>query len=220
MQVDADTVWLREEYGTRAFFPDPSTNNTQFVFPSDIGSVIVSLVVEGSPSRAHNHPASTVPVATPIQIPPHSGPSTSGTLLQTNEVKVTAGISNQMHDVATEIHEIHQELRSVLQIAGSMKVPIGLQHLIRDTFRCHICQATPLVPPVIYSRCCKRIIGCQTCVDTWYGGENGTNKSCPICRAERAFAETTQLRGMDDFLEGVMPLFSEEALAGRQDVSV
>ena len=134
--------------------------------------------------------------------------------------KIAAGISDQVKQVATEVHEIHQELRSVLQIAGSMKVPIGLQHLIRDMFRCHICQATPLVPPVIYSRCCKRIIGCQTCVDTWYGGENGTSKSCPICRAERAFAETTQLRGMDDFLEGVMPLFSEEALAGRQDVSV
>ena len=95
-------MWLREEYGTRAFFPDPSTNNTQFVFPSDIGSVIVSLVVEGSPSRAHNHPASTVPVATPLQIPPHSGPSTSGTSFRPLQMKKSFSVKVTKADVSVQ----------------------------------------------------------------------------------------------------------------------
>ena len=33
------------------------------------------------------------------------------------------------------------------------------------------------------------------------------SRSCPLCRFEWAYSETTTLRGLDDFLKEVTPLF-------------
>ena len=44
-QVDPDTVYLKEEFGQRAYFPD---SNNEFNLPSCVGFTIVSLIVEGS----------------------------------------------------------------------------------------------------------------------------------------------------------------------------
>ena len=89
-----------------------------------------------------------------------------------------------------------------------MKIPAGLYRLIADTFRCQICRKTPITPPAIYARCCKRIIGCEGCVDTWYSGESV--RTCPHGRCERAYAETMRIRGLDDFLHGIDPLFNTD----------
>ena len=47
MQLDPSTVWLREESGSRAFFPD--SQNTRFVLNDDVGVLITELVAMGSP---------------------------------------------------------------------------------------------------------------------------------------------------------------------------
>ena len=65
MQLDATSLWLREEFGNRAFFPD--STNSYSTLPSDVNR----LVVEGSPQAAR--PAATQ-VATPMP-----GPSGTGT---------------------------------------------------------------------------------------------------------------------------------------------
>jgi len=57
-----------------------------------------------------------------------------------------------------------------------------------------------IVPPVILTYCCKRIIGCQVCIDQWYQGVDGMAQSCPICRFEGAFTKTTVFRGLEDSL--------------------
>lgn len=44
-QIDPATVYLREEFGQRAFFPDASN---EFHLPSCVGVTIFSIVVEGS----------------------------------------------------------------------------------------------------------------------------------------------------------------------------
>lgn len=93
----------------------------------------------------------------------------------------------------------------------------GLYRQLKDTFQCHICRCTPIEPPVIFTRCCHRILGCQTCVDAWYGGEAGISRTCPMCRFERAYSETTTLRGLDDFLRAIQPLLAEEATATASD---
>ena len=64
-------------------------------------------------------------------------------------------------------------------------LPIKLQNDIREVFKCSICHGTPLKPPVIVAKCCKNIVGCEECVNTWYNGENAMIKTCPLCRAER-----------------------------------
>ena len=32
-------------------------------------------------------------------------------------------------------------------------------------------------------------------------------RNCSICRSERAYSETTVLRGLDDFLKAIAPIF-------------
>ena len=50
-------------------------------------------------------------------------------------------------------------------------------------------------------------------VDAWYGGEDGISRSCPMCQFERAYSESTTLRGLDDFLRSIQPLLAEEPTA-------
>ncbi len=53
-------MWLKEEFGQRAFFPD--STNSKFEFPADVSQLELSLTVEGSP---HTRQPST-PVSTPL----------------------------------------------------------------------------------------------------------------------------------------------------------
>ena len=84
-----------------------------------------------------------------------------------------------------------------------MKIPTALHR------KCNICQHSPITPPVIFARCCKSIIGCQSCVDTWYRGDSGISKKCPLCGTERALPETMRLHGLDDFLQGIQPILTQ-----------
>ena len=68
LQLDSSTIWLKEEYGQRAFFPD--SRNTHFQFPDDI-SPVVSLVVEGSAQSRQTQ--SSTPIATPMPSTSSSG---------------------------------------------------------------------------------------------------------------------------------------------------
>ena len=104
---------------------------------------------------------------------------------------------------------MQDQLRRIFTIDRRMKIPVALQSLLMDSFKCHICQTAPICPPVIFARCCKSIIGCETCVDTWYCGEDGISRNCPRCRTERALPETMRLLGLDDFLKAIKPLVDE-----------
>ena len=53
-------MWLREDFGSRAFFPDPM--NSKFELPDDIS---VSLVVEGSDPAVPGTSSGSVHVTTP-----------------------------------------------------------------------------------------------------------------------------------------------------------
>lgn len=50
MQLDPLTLWLKEEFGQKAFFPNSA--NTSFAFSPDVGDTIKSLVVEGMGTRS------------------------------------------------------------------------------------------------------------------------------------------------------------------------
>jgi hypothetical protein len=106
--------------------------------------------------------------------------------------------------IGKDLKDIKGKLCSLVNIQKNMKVPLSLQLLLTESFKCCICQEL-MHPPVIFSRCCKCLIGCENCVDKWYGTD-GRNKSCPKCLAERSYSETTRLYGIDDFLCGVKKL--------------
>ena len=67
LQLDPQTVWLKQEFGRRCYFPDHSG---QFNFDQDVGDCILGLTVEGVPQVAQTSQAVTVAA-------PATNPSTS-----------------------------------------------------------------------------------------------------------------------------------------------
>ena len=118
----------------------------------------------------------------------------------------------QLDELNLEIRGIRKDISTVLTLSKGMKLPPGLHTLLHDTFKCNICHSSPIHPPVIFTRCCKSILGCERCVDSWYSGEDGRSKKCPLCRSERAFTETIHIHGLDDFLNGIAPLIANESV--------
>ena len=108
--------------------------------------------------------------------------------------------------ISDDTREMKDTMSKVFRLTSSMSVPLGLRNLLYDMFKCSICQATPMTPPVIFAKCCKNILGCQQCIDTWYRGEQGQSRTCPRCRSDRAYVETCKVNGLDDFLTGIAPL--------------
>ena len=127
--------------------------------------------------------------------------------------------SIKLQRIQDDIKEIKVELSKVFLLTSTMQVPIGLRRLLYDTFRCGICRSTPMKPPIIFARCCKSILGCQSCVDTWYRGDEGQQRTCPNCREARAYVDTCKINGLEDFLTGIAPLLEVDSIdEGEEDV--
>ncbi len=65
-------------------------------------------------------------------------------------------------------------------------------------------------PPVIMCKCCKVVIGCESCVNAWYTGPEALTETCPACRAERGYSGMMILRGLDNFLTVVKKVIQTE----------
>ena len=63
LQLDVETLYLREVSGRMAFFPD--ANNRQFNFTRDIGTIVDAFYVEGNRVNISNNGENTVLSATP-----------------------------------------------------------------------------------------------------------------------------------------------------------
>ena len=81
------------------------------------------------------------------------------------------------------------------EISKQLPIPFGLRKVLQETFQCCICQST-MTPPIVFGRCCKSLIGCQSCVDRWFQGL--MQQTCPKCRAEKAYPETCVIKGIDE----------------------
>lgn len=111
--------------------------------------------------------------------------------------------SDILDEIKDDISDIVVAVRDLKELDKCSSIPIALKHLISDAFKCKICLKTPISGAPILSRCCKTLLGCESCVNQWYSGEDALTKSCPLCRAPRGYTETMMLRGMDEFLAGV-----------------
>ena len=110
--------------------------------------------------------------------------------------------STSNSSVTASVKAIQRRIDSLFEVDKSLAMPMAMRRHLLETFRCHICRES-MKPPIIFTKCCKYILGCQSCVNTWYGGGEGLDKPCPRCRTERAFGKTCQLKGMDEFLKMV-----------------
>lgn len=112
-------MWLREEFGSRAFFPD-STNAT-FDLPPDSGLSSYSLIVEGSEVQSPSTSAGNVHVATPGSAPrPNllSGPS--GKKLQTMNVKVVKATIKRLPGGRCEFCHLGQIFVDVIESTANV----------------------------------------------------------------------------------------------------
>ena len=116
----------------------------------------------------------------------------------------------------TEVKGLRKEIGQLFEVNKQLPIPFGLRKVLQETFQCCICQST-MTPPIIFGRCCKSLIGCQSCVDRWFQGDTGLmQQTCPKCRAERVYAETCVIKGIDGFLVAIQPLVQPEPQRWRQ----
>ena len=64
----------------------------------------------------------------------------------------------QLDQLTLEMKGIRKDISSVLTLSKGMKLPPGLHTLLHDTFKCNICQSSPIRPPVMFTHCCKSIL--------------------------------------------------------------
>ena len=126
-------------------------------------------------------------------------------LPEAKKVKISSADDSTNNAIEEKIDCIDFKLTKILDIAPNL--PIGLSSLIYETFKCSICHTSPIIPPAIFARCCRSIVGCQRCVDKWYRGEAGSEKKCPLCRGDRGYADTSQIVGLDNFLTEINSIF-------------
>ena len=105
-----------------------------------------------------------------------------------------------MDALLSDISNIRENIADMMSLSEKSQVPLAFRRIIRDTFKCSICHTVPIKPPVIVTKCCKTILGCDSCVNGWFSGLDALTKTCPSCQAERGYNETVLLRGLDDFL--------------------
>ena len=124
-------------------------------------------------------------------------------------------IEDKLNTLIDEVNSLKENVSDVMQLSKESKIPLGLKRIVRDSFKCKICHAVPINPPVIMSKCCKTLIGCEPCINTLYSGPDALTKPCPCCRSERGYNETMVLRGIDEFLQSFKRVATEEETQGE-----
>ena len=122
--------------------------------------------------------------------------------------------NKMLHRLNDEVASIREIMVDMMSLTADTNLPMGLKRILRDTFKCQICHTVPIRPPVIITKCCRNLMGCQACVDTWYSGTETMTRTCPMCRADRGCNETMVLRGLTDFMDGIRKLYNEDDSAG------
>ena len=105
--------------------------------------------------------------------------------------------------------EILEEVRSIRQdittLAQQTRLTPELRRHLADAFKCQICQDIPMKPPIVSTGCCKRLLGCQACMEEVYI-QHPLDPTCPLCRRP---SETSVFRGLDEFLIAVAGLMED-----------
>lgn len=83
--------------------------------------------------------------------------------------------------------------------------------LTKDSLKCRFCQVTPMMPPIIFAKCCKVVLGCETCVAKWYEGEDASTKPCPNCQTPCGLTEILRVHDIDDLPMELQPAGGDEA---------
>ena len=127
-------------------------------------------------------------------------------------------IEEKLEMILSEVGGIKEALGEMMTLSADSSVPMGLKHILQETFKCHICHTVPINPPVIVTKCCKTILGCKSCINSWYSGKDALTKTCPSCRAASGYNETMLLHGLDDFLIQVRKAIQTKSTRRRKSL--
>ncbi len=108
-----------------------------------------------------------------------------------------------------EVSHIKDSITDIVGLNEQSNLPIGMRKLLKDAFQCKICHSS-MTPPIIMSKCCESIIGCENCVNTWFEGPNTLTKLCPGCSGERGYSQTLSLKGLGTFLDEIKKILKAE----------
>ena len=116
--------------------------------------------------------------------------------------------ADEQHDLIEDVRDVRSQLNKLCSVTSDLKVPIGLKIALKQAFQCKICFLTPLKPPMIVTRCCKNVLGCKNCADTYYD-EDIMSKVCPLCRCPRGYSDTMAMPPLDELLDAVRDAIAE-----------
>ena len=114
-----------------------------------------------------------------------------------------------LSEIKESILGMEKKLTEIMEVNEKMNIPTGLHRSLMDTFMCKVCRNFPMKPPLIYSKCCKSVIGCEGCVNKWYTGDEALTKVCPLCGSARGYNETAQILGFDEFVQDLERMMGE-----------
>ena len=90
--------------------------------------------------------------------------------------------------------ESDDSMKIVLKKLTKVESQLGFLEQLAQAFQCVICKSISKTP-VIFP-CCQRIIGCETCVNTWLTA----NERCPFCSTSTSVSKRFCIKGFDDAL--------------------
>ena len=128
-----------------------------------------------------------------------------------------SSMKRDLNELKESIVEIQKNVLEIVSVNAKMNIPIGIRQTLTDAFMCKICHQIPMKPPLIFTKCCKAVVGCEECVNKWYSGENALTKPCPLCRKDRGYNETSQVLGFNDFIDDLKILIGSQDEARSQD---
>ena len=82
--------------------------------------------------------------------------------------------------ILSEVGGIKEALGEMTILSADSSIPMGFKCILRETFKCHVCHTAPINPPVIVTKCCKMILGCESCINSWYNGEDALTKNLSV----------------------------------------
>ena len=127
--------------------------------------------------------------------------------LTTSDSGCSCNCKEALEDLSHELVGVQTRMTEIFELTKSSKVPLGLRELLNNSFKCKICRGI-VDPPVIVTKCCKAILGCDDCVKSWYASDP-LAKNCPACNTEQGYVETMRLHGLDEFLTAIKKIEEE-----------
>ena len=114
-------------------------------------------------------------------------------------------------EIVSEIENVKEQVAKIFKISSKRQIPMGLLNATEESFSCTICKICLPNPPLIGCCSCSSIVGCQSCVNHWYGsGQVAITKACHSEARERGFANTFEVKSLSSFLQELGKFVSDE----------